>query len=54
MFGKTVSNLTVTGNGRMKANARIASEMFRYCEGNGMHLRDDQGKLLVCHYKRLL
>ena len=24
MFGKTVSNLTVTGNGRMKANARIA------------------------------
>jgi hypothetical protein len=25
--------------------------MYRYCEGNGMHLRDDQGKLLVCHYK---
>ena len=29
-------------------------EMFRYCEGHGMHLRDDQGKLLVCHDKRLL
>lgn len=28
-------------------------KMFRYCEGNGMHLHDDEGKLLVCHYKRL-
>lgn len=28
-------------------------KMFRYCEGNGMHLHDDDGKLLVCHYKRL-
>ncbi|NDV57601.1 TIGR04133 family radical SAM/SPASM protein [Bacteroides sp. 519] len=27
--------------------------MFRYCEGNGMHLRDDEGKLLLCHYKRI-
>ena len=27
--------------------------MFRYCLGGGMHLRDDEGKLLVCHYKRL-
>jgi radical SAM enzyme (rSAM/lipoprotein system) len=27
--------------------------MFRYCEGNGMHLRDDNGDLLVCHYKRI-
>lgn len=23
------------------------------CEGNGMHLHDDQGQLLVCHYKRI-
>ncbi len=28
-------------------------KMFRYCEGNGMHLRDDNGDLLVCHYKRI-
>ena len=27
--------------------------MFRYCEGNGMHLHDDDGKLLVCHYRRI-
>lgn len=28
--------------------------MFRYCEGNGMHLYDNDENLLVCHYKRLL
>lgn len=28
-------------------------KMFRYCEGNGMHLRDEEGNLLVCHLKRL-
>ena len=28
-------------------------DMFRYCEGNGMHLHDEEGKLLVCHLKRL-
>lgn len=27
--------------------------MFRYCEGNGMHLHDEDGKLLVCHLKRI-
>jgi radical SAM enzyme (rSAM/lipoprotein system) len=27
--------------------------MFRYCEGNGMHLHDETGKLLFCHYKRI-
>ena len=26
---------------------------FRYCQGNGMHLRDANGKLLLCHLKRL-
>lgn len=26
---------------------------FRYCEGNGMHLRDDNGDLLFCHLHRL-
>lgn len=29
-------------------------EFFRYCRGNGMHLRDNNGKLLICHYKRLI
>lgn len=27
--------------------------MFRYCEGNGMHLHDDDGNLLFCHYHRI-
>lgn len=26
---------------------------FRYCEGNGMHLRDEEGNLLFCHLKRI-
>lgn len=25
-------------------------DMWQYCQGNGMHLRDDEGKLLLCHY----
>lgn len=29
-------------------------KLFRYCEGNGMHLRDDEGNLLVCHHKRIV
>ena len=28
-------------------------KMFRYCEGNGMHLYDDNGNLLFCHYNRI-
>ncbi|MBQ9637764.1 MAG: TIGR04133 family radical SAM/SPASM protein [Prevotella sp.] len=28
-------------------------EMWRYCRGNGMHLRDDKGQLLTCHLQRL-
>lgn len=28
-------------------------DMYRYCEGNGMHLHDDNGNLLACHYKRI-
>jgi radical SAM enzyme (rSAM/lipoprotein system) len=27
--------------------------MFRYCEGNGMHLYNDAAELQICHYKRL-
>lgn len=29
-------------------------KMFRYCEGNGMHLHDDDGNLMVCHLRPLL
>lgn len=28
-------------------------KMFRYCMGGGMHLRDDDGRLAFCHYRRL-
>ena len=28
-------------------------KVFRYCEGNGMHLYDDNENLLVCHYNRI-
>jgi radical SAM protein with 4Fe4S-binding SPASM domain len=28
-------------------------KLFRYCEGNGMHLHDDNGNLLFCHYQRI-
>lgn len=27
--------------------------MFRYCLGGGMHLHDDNGDLLYCHYRQL-
>ena len=26
---------------------------FKYCRGNGMHLRDGEGRLLLCNYKKL-
>ena len=26
---------------------------FRYCQGNGMHLRDAEGNLILCHLKRI-
>lgn len=29
-------------------------KMFRYCEGNGMHLHDDDGNLLICHYRKIM
>ena len=28
-------------------------KMWRYCEGNGLHLYNDNGDLLTCHYRRL-
>lgn len=27
---------------------------WRFCQGNGFHLRDNDGNLMLCHYKKLL
>ena len=27
---------------------------FLYCEGNGMHLRNDAGELMLCHMDRII
>ena len=37
----------------MRRDECASCEYFRYCEGGGMHLRDGEGKLLLCHLKRL-
>ncbi|MBR5609981.1 MAG: TIGR04133 family radical SAM/SPASM protein [Bacteroidales bacterium] len=37
----------------MKKDQCGKCKWFRYCQGNGMHLRDDQGNLILCHYERL-
>jgi radical SAM protein with 4Fe4S-binding SPASM domain len=28
-------------------------KVWRYCKGGGMHLRDDSGELMYCHYHKL-
>lgn len=28
-------------------------DMWRYCQGGGMHLRNDEGELMYCHYEKL-
>jgi radical SAM enzyme (rSAM/lipoprotein system) len=37
----------------MKTGECAECKYFRYCQGNGMHLRDDDGNLILCHLKRL-
>jgi radical SAM enzyme (rSAM/lipoprotein system) len=37
----------------MKKDQCAKCNYFRYCEGNGMHLRNNEGKLLICHYNKL-
>ena len=37
----------------MKKGECAKCKYFRYCQGNGMHLRGDDGKLLFCHLHRL-
>lgn len=37
----------------MKTGECADCKYFRYCQGNGMHLRDENGELILCHLKRL-
>jgi radical SAM enzyme (rSAM/lipoprotein system) len=37
----------------MKQGECAECKYFKYCRGNGMHLHDDDGKLLFCHLHRL-
>ena len=37
----------------MRTGDCATCQYFRYCLGNGMHLRDGEGKLMFCHLKRL-
>ena len=37
----------------MKTDACARCKSWRWCRGNGMHLRDADGKLLLCHLERL-
>ena len=37
----------------MKQGDCADCSFFRYCRGNGMHLHDGDGQLLLCHMKRL-
>lgn len=41
-------------NYEWKRNGKCANcRFFRYCRGNGMHLRKEDGHILVCNYKRM-
>ena len=37
----------------MKKDECADCKYFRFCKGNGMHLRDENGDLLFCHLKRI-
>ena len=37
----------------MRKDACAACKYWKYCRGNGMHLRDGDGNLLLCHLDRL-
>ena len=38
----------------IRGESSATAKMYRYCEGNGFHLRDENGELLVCHYNQLV
>lgn len=35
----------------MRTDQCVACDMWNYCQGNGMHLRDNEGHLMLCHFK---
>ena len=37
----------------MKTDDCKACKFWRYCEGGGFHLRDDEGKLLLCNLRKM-
>ena len=37
----------------MKKDDCAACKYWRFCKGGGMHLRDEEGKLILCHYQKL-
>ena len=37
----------------MRTGVCAECNMFRYCQGNGMHLRDNDGKILHCNLQKL-
>ena len=37
----------------MRTGECASCDYFRYCRGNGMHLRNEKGELLVCHLHKL-
>ena len=37
----------------MKKDDCAACRYWRFCRGGGMHLRDEDGKLILCHYNKL-
>ena len=37
----------------MKKDKCASCKYFRFCRGNGMHLRDGDGNLILCHLDRL-
>lgn len=37
----------------MRSGPCASCDMFGYCQGNGFHLRDNNGDLMLCHYRRL-
>lgn len=37
----------------MKKDDCATCKYWKFCKGNGMHLRDDNGRLITCHYQRI-
>ena len=40
-------------HGRFRTGACADCKYWKWCRGNGMHLRDDDGKLIMCNLERL-